>query len=224
MLSVLVATCPCALSLATPTAVTCATSRMGDLGLLLRKAHVIETFCKVNHLVIDKTGTLTKGEIHIDDVALYSVQDKDTCLAIAAALEEHANHPIAKAFKQISKKDATVSEVKNVIGFGIQGLWQGQECRIGNAQFVLGDEALSIPSSIFLSVDNQHIATFNYRDPIRNESKAFIEQLHSLGIKTTLLTGDSLINANRVAQEINVGKVVADASPEKKTGLPTGVR
>ncbi len=216
MLSVLVATCPCALSLATPTAVTCATSRMGDLGLLLRKAHVIETFCKVNHLVIDKTGTLTKGEIHIDDVALYSVQDKDTCLAIAAALEEHANHPIAKAFKQISKKDATVSEVKNVIGFGIQGLWQGQECRIGNAQFVLGDEALSIPSSIFLSVDNQHIATFNYRDPIRNESKAFIEQLHSLGIKTTLLTGDSLINANRVAQEINVGEVVADASPEKK--------
>jgi len=216
MLSVLVATCPCALSLATPTAVTCATSRMGDLGLLLRKAHVIETFCKVNHLVIDKTGTLTKGEIHIDDVALYSVQDKDTCLAIAAALEEHANHPIAKAFKQISKKDATVSEVKNVIGFGIQGLWQGQECRIGNAQFVLGDEALSTPSSIFLSVDNQHIATFNYRDPIRNESKAFIEQLHSLGIKTTLLTGDSLINANRVAQEINVGKVVADASPEKK--------
>ncbi|UGA56326.1 heavy metal translocating P-type ATPase [Vibrio sp. VB16] len=216
MLSVLVATCPCALSLATPTAVTCATSRMGDLGLLLRKAHVIETFCKVNHLVIDKTGTLTKGEIHIDDVALYSVQDEDTCLAIAAALEEHANHPIAKAFKQTSKKDATVSEVKNVIGFGVQGLWQGQECRIGNAQFVLGDEALSTPSSIFLSVDNQHIATFSYRDPIRNESKAFIEQLHSLGIKTTLLTGDSLINANRVAQEINVGKVVADASPEKK--------
>ncbi|MFC1237636.1 heavy metal translocating P-type ATPase [Vibrio sp. F74] len=216
MLSVLVATCPCALSLATPTAVTCATSRMGDLGLLLRKAHVIETFCKVNHLVIDKTGTLTKGEIHIDNVALYSVQDKDTCLAIAAALEKHANHPIAKAFKQTSKKDATVSEVKNVIGFGIQGLWQGQECRIGNAQFVLGDEALSTPSSIFLSVDNQHIATFSYRDPIRNESKAFIEQLHSLGIKTTLLTGDSLINANRVAQEINVGKVVADASPEKK--------
>ncbi|WED28269.1 cadmium-translocating P-type ATPase [Vibrio sp. DW001] len=216
MLSVLVATCPCALSLATPTAVTCATSRMGDLGLLLRKAHVIETFCKVNHLVIDKTGTLTKGEIHIDDVALYSVQDKETCLAIAVALEEHANHPIAKAFKQISKKDATVSEVKNVIGFGIQGRWQGHECRIGNAQFVLGDEALSAPSSIFLSVDNQHIATFSYRDPIRNESKAFIKQLHSLGIKTTLLTGDSLVNANRVAQEINVGKVVADASPEKK--------
>lgn len=216
MLSVLVATCPCALSLATPTAVTCATSRMGDLGLLLRKAHVIETFCKVNHLVIDKTGTLTKGEIHIDDVALYSVHDKETCLAIAVALEEHANHPIAKAFKQISKKDATVSEVKNVIGFGIQGRWQGKECRIGNAQFVLGDDTLSIPSSIFLSVDNQHIATFNYHDPIRNESKAFIEQLHSLGIKTTLLTGDSLVNANRVAHEINIGNVIADASPEKK--------
>ncbi|MDB1123886.1 heavy metal translocating P-type ATPase [Vibrio algarum] len=216
MLSVLVATCPCALSLATPTAITCATSRMGDLGLLLRKAHVIETFCKINHLVIDKTGTLTKGEIRIDDVSLYSVYDKETCLSIAAALEEHANHPIAKAFKQVSTNNAIITEVKNVIGFGIQGVWQEKTCKIGNAKFVLGNENLSVPSSIFLSVDDVHVATFSYSDPIRDESKTFIAQLHTLGVKTTLLTGDSLINANKVATKINMDTVVADATPEDK--------
>lgn len=216
MLSVLVATCPCALSLATPTAITCSTSRMGDLGLLLRKAHVIETFCKVNHLVIDKTGTLTKGEIHIDEVNLYSTHDKKTCLAIASGLEAHANHPIANAFKQDNTDAVIVSDVKNIIGSGIQGKWQGKVCRIGNAKFVLGDETLSTPSSIFLSVDSEHVATFSYSDPIRSESKAFISQLKSLGIKTTLLTGDSYVNAVKVAKEIDIDNVQSDASPKDK--------
>src|SRR5690606_5669604 len=97
MLAVLVATCPCALSLATPTAITCATSRMGDFGILLRKNHVFETLCKVNHLIIDKTGTLTRGDIEISDVELHGDIDENHCLALAAALEHHANHPIARA-------------------------------------------------------------------------------------------------------------------------------
>ncbi|POB66827.1 ATPase P, partial [Vibrio vulnificus] len=86
MLSVLVATCPCALSLATPTALTCATSRMGNFGILLRKGHVFETLCKVNHLVIDKTGTLTKGDIEVEDTKTFDEFNKGTCLALAASL------------------------------------------------------------------------------------------------------------------------------------------
>jgi len=216
MLSVLVATCPCALSLATPTAITCATSRMSDLGLLLRKAHVIETFCKVNHLIIDKTGTLTKGEIHIDSIETYSTHDETICFSVASALEAHANHPIAKAFKQNGGQKAIVTDIENIIGCGIKGLWQEKICRIGNAKFVLDDENKSVPSSIFLSIDNIHVATFCYSDPIRDESKRFIEQLNALGIKSTLLTGDTLVNAKKVANEINITNLVSDASPIDK--------
>ncbi|MDV7104352.1 heavy metal translocating P-type ATPase [Vibrio sp. TH_r3] len=216
MLSVLVATCPCALSLATPTAITCATSRMGDLGLLLRKSHVIETFCKVNHLVIDKTGTLTKGEIVIDNVALFSDYNEKLCRAIAAALETHANHPIANAFKQYADNKIEVSHVKNIIGSGIKGQWNDQECRIGNARFVLGDHSRAVPSSVFLSINGNHVATFCYSDPIRPESQSFISTLNQLGIKTTLLTGDSLVNAEPIAKNLAIHSVIADASPSEK--------
>ncbi|EVU18676.1 heavy metal translocating P-type ATPase family protein, partial [Vibrio parahaemolyticus V-223/04] len=98
MLSVLVATCPCALSLATPTALTCATSRMGNFGILLRKGHVFETLCKVNHLVVDKTGTLTKGDIEISRTSTFKELSETESLALASALEAHANHPIARSF------------------------------------------------------------------------------------------------------------------------------
>lgn len=216
MLSVLVATCPCALSLATPTAITCSTSRMGELGLLLRKGHVIETLCKINHLVIDKTGTLTKGEIQIEDLVTHSDMAEKTCFSIAAALEAHANHPIANAFKSYRDADVVVTDIKNIIGSGIQGLWQGKECRIGNAVFVLGDEQQTLASSIFLSVDGVHVATFSYTDPIREESKPFIDTLTKLGITTTLLTGDTAKNANKVADILDIQSVVSDASPQDK--------
>ncbi|EGQ9123040.1 HAD-IC family P-type ATPase, partial [Vibrio parahaemolyticus] len=123
MLSVLVATCPCALSLATPTALTCATSRMGNFGILLRKGHVFETLCKVNHLVVDKTGTLTKGDIEISRTSTFKELSETESLALASALEAHANHPIARSFACFSNDEIIVTDVKNVIGSGIEGVW-----------------------------------------------------------------------------------------------------
>ncbi|WP_391090042.1 heavy metal translocating P-type ATPase metal-binding domain-containing protein [Vibrio sp. NH-UV-68] len=216
MLSVLVATCPCALSLATPTALTCATSRMGNLGILLRKSHVFETLCKVNHLIVDKTGTLTHGDIVIDDVQLHSELTKDKALAIAASLEERANHPIARAFKRYADNDVTVTEVENVIGSGIQGLFSGQQVKIGSAQFVLDNADLAQANSVYLSIDNQHVATFIYQDPIRSETKQFIEQFQRAGVKVTLLTGDIEHNAKIVADQIGIENVVAGAKPQDK--------
>lgn len=123
MLSVLVATCPCALSLATPTALTCATSRMGNFGILLRKGHVFETLCKINHLVVDKTGTLTKGDIEISQTQTFSGFNETEVLAIASALEAHANHPIARAFSGFGQEDVTVSDVQTslVLVFKVYG-------------------------------------------------------------------------------------------------------
>ncbi|MCR9495996.1 cadmium-translocating P-type ATPase [Vibrio alginolyticus] len=215
MLSVLVATCPCALSLATPTALTCATSRMGNFGILLRKGHVFETLCKINHLVVDKTGTLTKGDIEICDTKVLSDLPKEDCLSLAAALEAHANHPIARSFASYANDDFVVYEVQNVIGSGIEGLWNGKIVKIGSAAFVQGKESEE-SHAVYLSVDGEHAASFYYRDPIRKESKAFVQRFADAGIKTTLLTGDSLSNARPVANEIGIDHVVASAKPEDK--------
>ncbi|MCS0334672.1 cadmium-translocating P-type ATPase [Vibrio diabolicus] len=215
MLSVLVATCPCALSLATPTALTCATSRMGNFGILLRKGHVFETLCKINHLVVDKTGTLTKGDIEICDTKVLSDLPKEDCLSLAAALEAHANHPIARSFASYANDDFVVYEVQNVIGSGIEGIWNGKVVKIGSAVFVQGKES-DESHAVYLSVDGEHVASFYYRDPIRKESKAFVQRFADAGIKTTLLTGDSLSNARPVANEIGIDHVVASAKPEDK--------
>ncbi|MCE3218716.1 cadmium-translocating P-type ATPase [Vibrio diabolicus] len=215
MLSVLVATCPCALSLATPTALTCATSRMGNFGILLRKGHVFETLCKINHLVVDKTGTLTKGDIEICDTKVLSDLPKEDCLSLAAALEAHANHPIARSFASYANDDFVVYEVQNVIGSGIEGIWNGKVVKIGSTAFVQGKESEE-SHAVYLSVDGEHVASFYYRDPIRKESKAFVQRFANAGIKTTLLTGDSLSNARPVANEIGIDHVVASAKPEDK--------
>ncbi|MBD1556840.1 cadmium-translocating P-type ATPase [Vibrio sp. S9_S30] len=217
MLAVLVATCPCALSLATPTAITCATSRLGNLGILLRKGHVFETLCKVNHLVVDKTGTLTEGNIQIDRTEINSQSFlEEECLAIAASLESHANHPIAKAFKVFANTKIEVDQVENKIGFGIVGQYNGQPCKIGSAIFVLGKEVESQQPCVYLSINDSHVATFYYHDPIREQSQVFISKLAEAGIKTTLLTGDSLNNAQPVANAMGIESVVASASPQEK--------
>ncbi|MEF1172241.1 heavy metal translocating P-type ATPase [Vibrio sinaloensis] len=216
MLSVLVATCPCALSLATPTALTCATSRMGNYGILLRKSHVFETLCKVNHLIVDKTGTLTHGDIVISKVDLIADVTESKALAIAAALEAHANHPIARAFKRYSDKQTVVDNVENVIGSGIEGTYQGKQVKIGSASYILGESAFAEPNSVYLSIDGVHIATFRYQDPIRKEAQSFIERFKKSGIKITLLTGDSQANADVVAKEIGIETVIAGAKPQDK--------
>ncbi|EEX92352.1 cation transport ATPase [Vibrio orientalis CIP 102891 = ATCC 33934] len=222
MLSVLVATCPCALSLATPTALTCATSRMGNLGILLRKSHVFETLCKVNHLIVDKTGTLTHGDIEIDQVQLFSDFSEQQVLAIAASLESHANHPIARAFKPYLDRSVSVDDVENVIGSGIVGSLDSKQVKIGSAHYVLGDTHSAQANTVYLSVDGVHVANFVYRDPIRSETKEFIEKFQQAGVKVTLLTGDTQENAQIVASQIGIEDVIAGAKPQDKLAYLNG--
>ncbi|NIY86345.1 heavy metal translocating P-type ATPase [Vibrio campbellii] len=222
MLSVLVATCPCALSLATPTALTCATSRMGNFGILLRKGHVFETLCKINHLVVDKTGTLTKGDIEISETQTFSDLSESDTIKIAAALEAPEKKKIARAFSGFGREGFTVSDVQNIIGSGIQGIWNTKTVKIGSASFVVGENR-DEGNAVYLSVDNEHVATFYYRDPIRKESKAFIQRFADAGIKTTLLTGDSLRNAQPVADEMGIDHVIASAKPEDKLAYLKGL-
>ncbi|MBU2898940.1 heavy metal translocating P-type ATPase [Vibrio hepatarius] len=216
MLSVLVATCPCALSLATPTALTCATSRLGHLGILLRKGHVFETLCKINHLIVDKTGTLTHGNIAISNIKVFSHYSESKVAAIASSLESYANHPLARAFSAYNNPKVQVSNVENIIGSGLIGKYLDASVKIGSAAFVLGKNMGSKPNQIYLSINDQHVATFSYQDQVRSESKAFISRFKQAGISVTLLTGDSDLNANAVAKEMGIEKVISGAKPEDK--------
>ncbi|WP_040890368.1 heavy metal translocating P-type ATPase [Vibrio ezurae] len=223
MLAVLVATCPCALSLATPTAITCSTSRMGDLGILLRKSHAIETLCKINHVIVDKTGTLTEGKVSLAHTQTFGNWSTSQVLSIAASLEAHANHPIAAAFRPYLNNDVQVDAVENHIGLGLTGILDGQHCKIGSYAFAGNRHMPNQAHTIYLSVEEQVVATFTYSDPIRESSQRFIESLKQLGIKTTLLTGDNEINATPVAKELGIETLVSGVNPEGKLSYLHGL-
>lgn len=223
MLSVLVATCPCALSLATPTAITCATSSLGKLGILLRKGHGIETLCQVNQLIVDKTGTLTQGSITLNKI--HRFQDnysEQSYYAIAASLESNANHPIAEAFRDYQTQDVTMSQVENKIGHGLSGLFKNQVWKIGKLDYcvdnppTLEDQNLSC---IYLSCNNKLMARFEYQDPIRPEAAEFIQNLHQADIDVCILTGDQEKPTQVIAQKLGIQTIHTNATPEQKLSI-----
>jgi Cu2+-exporting ATPase len=165
--------------------------------------------------VIDKTGTLTHGDIEIARTETYTDYNETLCLKIAAGLEANANHPIAKAFKAHFDSSIQIVDVKNVIGSGLEGTFEGQQVKIGNSRYVLGKSG-NQSNCVYMAIDGVHTASFHYRDPIRKETADFIKQIRSANIKVTLLTGDSDINASLVASEVGIDDVVANASPEDK--------
>lgn len=218
-LAVLVATCPCALSLATPTALTCATSRLGRLGILLRRGHVLETLCNVNQLVIDKTGTLTEGNVRIIQTVCFDRYDETEVLSIAAELERFANHPIARAFSGYRNAAFSFDEVENEIGFGLKGRREGNEWRIGKQAFALNGENAPSPDQdfqVWLTCNGKAIAAFQLDDPIRHDSQSLVSAFQAEGIQVTMLTGDNSDNAARVAKTLSVDKLISGATPQGK--------
>ncbi|OOE97866.1 ATPase P [Salinivibrio sp. MA351] len=218
MLSVLVATCPCALSLATPTALTCSTSTFGQLGIMLRRGHVLETLTKVNRLVVDKTGTLTEGTVQISTIEINSdTLTEQQVINIAASLEAFANHPIANAFQARATEKVNVGAADNHIGQGVSGTIDSQYWRIGKASFALSDGAESYQSyPVILSCDNKPVAAFSLIDPIRPSSARLLAAFKDAGIQTTMLTGDQSRNVKQVADELGIGSVVSGVSPQGK--------
>ena len=215
MLSVLVATCPCALSLATPTALTVATSRLSRSGVLVRRAHVLDTLPKVTRMVFDKTGTLTRGEITLTATQLYSALDEATVLAIAAALEAQSEHPIARAFSGYRDPSLVVTGRDNQVGRGVTGVIEDLTWRLGSGAW-LAPQQTTAELSVYLANDEGVVARFTLADPLRDEAEALIAACREQGIKTTILTGDSSGQAERVAQILGVDKLVKHASPDDK--------
>lgn len=222
-IAVLVATCPCALSLATPSAYTCARATMSSHGLLLRNANALDILTRVNHICFDKTGTLTTGEFRIASTNAHIGESE--ALAIAAALESHSQHPIARAFDSHFDSSLKVSDTNAVSGAGISGKVNGSSYRLGSAEFVnlaknnIGNDQRMV---VYLAKDNNEIiAAFYLEDELREQSIALIDYLTDKGLNTTLLTGDNSNHAQSIAKTVGVTTLMKGQTPAQKLSYLT---
>lgn len=238
-LSVLVVTCPCALSLATPTAITTATTQLANQGLLPSNPNFFETLNAVTDVVFDKTGTLTQGKFSLEaciPLRLNTpIYDEATLTAIAAALERHSEHPLAKAFQPFDQADYGVDNVSVERNQGISAMvtlpahsnltnsnGAAQHYRIGTPEFCAQgyDESVEAPSEsglwIMLSDGRGPLAWFNVADPLRSDAKQLISALKSRNLSLHLLSGDHSQHPNEVASALGITSVTRGASPQAK--------
>jgi len=217
MISVLVVTCPCALSLATPVALTSATNKLKELGLLVTRGHVIESLARCQHIAFDKTGTLTHGQFEIHHI---ESDDQDHCLQIACALESGSIHPIAKAFKRTSHYSA--EDLTNHTGLGVEGTINSVRYRLGNLKFVSTwandiTETSFAGLTLYLVQENKGlIGTVFLQDRLRPHSLEALIDLRKNKIQVSLLTGDTKESALSVLSPDNFDHYKCQMSPEEK--------
>jgi Cu+-exporting ATPase len=222
--SVLLIAWPCAMGLATPTAIMVGTGRGASLGILFRRGTALGTLARVDQVVLDKTGTLTEGRPGLTDLHAYRGTE-DTALTLAAACERHSEYPIAAALVQAALDRGlgipAAEAVEAVPGFGIQAQVDGQQVVVGAGRFM---DRLGVPtaaaaelagrlaeqgkSPVHVAADGGLLAVLAVADPIKGSSRAAIERLQALGLGLTLLTGDGRRTAEAVARELGIERRV----------------
>jgi len=216
--------CPCALSLATPAAITAATSQLSDMGLMLRSKTALSKLAGINQIFFDKTGTLTTGVMQLNQIKTYNDYSKEQCLQIAHLLENISNHPIAAAFDfDVSKLTMTSEQLSEEIGLGVTGIIDGFQYRLGSKKFIQSwsinlnkQESDNFGTQLYLANKEGHIATFSLQDSVKPTASAAVEKLNSLNYKLALLSGDSKQSVQKVAKELSVSTIVSDCSPRDK--------
>ena len=212
---ILVIACPCALGLATPTAIIVGVGKGAAEGILIKDAATLEKLHKVDTIVVDKTGTITKGKPEV-----VSVSD-ESIIAILASLESKSEHPIAHAILQYAKaKNISLLSVSNfeiIKGKGVMGIVGGIEYFAGNAK-LMNDLNLASDENaqITLATRNKILGTVRIADAIKPEAIEAVKNLHKLGIKVVMLTGDNKNTAHAIAKEVGIDDVVAEVLPEEK--------
>ena len=221
VLAILVVTCPCALSLATPTALAAATGRLARLGLLVTRADAIETLAQVRCCALDKTGTLTAGSPRILRVHLLGMAGEPECRAMAAALEAASEHPLARAFVDPSLPVLSTSALRVVPGRGIEGVIAGRPCRVGEFDYVCelaGDGgAPDVPrTAVYLGARDGMLAAFELDDALRPQAAASVTALKDLDVDVLMVSGDHRETVGRVARAVGIEHWHARLTPEGK--------
>lgn len=226
--AVLIIACPCALGLATPTALMVGTGRSAKMGVLLKNGTVLQEIQKVQTIVFDKTGTLTEGKPVVTDI----IGDEVEVLGLAASLEEASQHPLAEAIVKRATETGlelhTVENFQALHGKGVSGQINGKQVLLGNAKMLDGMDISSIyqekleelekeaKTVVFLAVDNEIKGLLALQDIPKENAKLAISQLKKRGLKTVMLTGDNAGVARAIADQIGIEEVIAGVLPEEK--------
>jgi len=233
-ISVLVISCPCALGLATPVAIMVGNGKGAKNGILFKTATALEEAGKADIVVLDKTGTITKGTPEVTDILAFEGLSQEDVIRYSARLEQGSSHPIASAI--LNKAQAISSEVitpaddfQNLSGHGIKGTLDDKVALLGNAS-LMTDEGIDMSvfkddfnalsqqgkTPLFLALDGKIAGIVAVRDQLKEDSVAAIEAMHKLGVKVVMLTGDNALSAQSVAHECGVDAVISDVLPEDK--------
>jgi len=228
VLSVLVVTCPCALSLATPVALTAATGALTRMGVLTTRSHALETLARITHVVFDKTGTLTEGRLTQTDVVRLGMLTRDRCVAIAAALEQGSEHPLGRALIAANSvaMPLPVSEQRAIPGEGMEGAVQGVTYRIGTFEFAqaMSGRTCALPETlseavgtvVYLADQRGVLAGFVFEDSLRVGAAEAVAELRKLGIEVQLLSGDGERPVQQVASILGISSAEARLKPADK--------
>lgn len=220
-LTVLVVSCPCALSLATPAALTAAMTRLRQLGVVLTSSQALERAVSINRVYIDKTGTLTVDTPAIESIELFTGDwDEVRSVALATQLQRYSNHPYARAFSASRRDDRfALGNVHTETGRGVSGTLTADvnplPVRIGSAEFAGADIATGDDRAVYLSVADQVVARFVLSNQIRPDAAAAISELKSLGIAPVMLSGDSTDRCAEIANRLDID-FLARQTPEAK--------
>jgi Cu2+-exporting ATPase len=226
-IAVLVVSCPCALSLATPTALAAATDKLLRQGVLITGAQTLETLHRATHVVLDKTGTLTHGRPVVAHIQAFSAMRADFCLQVAATLEAESAHPLARAIAtaaaEAGREDWSATAVVETPGRGLEGLVHNRRYRLGSAHFVAG---LSGPAPrhvigagvtpVYLGAEGQWLACLELQDGLRPDAQATVDYFRNAGKTVVLLSGDYDVLARRVGDKLGIETTVGGYLPADK--------
>jgi P-type Cu+ transporter len=234
--AVLIIACPCALGLATPTALLVGTGRGAQLGLLIKGPEILESTRRVDTIVLDKTGTVTTGRMALAQVAAAEGVDEAELLAVAGALEDASEHPIAQAIAAAARERGPLEPVEsfaNREGLGVEGIVGGRGVQVGRPS-LMAEWSLRVPealddarraaeaqgrTAVLAAWDGEVRGLLAVADTVKPTSAEAIRRLHALGLRTVLLTGDNQATARAVADEVGIGEVIAEVLPSEKAAV-----
>ena len=225
-ISVLVISCPCALGLATPTAIMVGTGKGAQYGILTKSAESLETAHQVDTVILDKTGTITEGKPSVTDIAPVGISDKEL-LQIAASIEYLSEHPIAKAIveKANGLELSDVADFEQIAGQGVKGSVDGKKVLAGNYKMmrennieVSEDEIFANDgkTSLYFAVDSKFVGIIAVADTIKATSRQAIEDMRNMGLDVIMLTGDNAVTANAIKNKLSLSSAVAEVLPSDK--------
>jgi len=231
-LAILVIACPCALGLATPTAMMVASGRGAQLGIFIKGYQALETIHGISTVVFDKTGTLTTGQLTVSSVSSSEDWDPDEILALAAAVESASEHSVGAAIAASTPSPSPVQDFVAVAGLGVSGAVDGHTVAVGRPSWVLQsttpdselEAARRLGESrgetvVFVAVNGIFCGVISLADTIKESAVGAIAALHNRGLQTILLTGDNQAAANAVAAAVGIDKVIAEVLPEGKVSV-----